>query len=61
MLRLLAIVAVGLGAKSLTGYEPPSEQINELSAVTAEPEAALSGTEERRLQVLAFTEATGGG
>lgn len=61
MLRLLAIVARGLGAKSLAGYEPPSEQIAAMSDDWPSAAAAEGGSEERRLQVMAFTEATGGG
>jgi hypothetical protein len=61
MLRLLVVIARGLRMKGLEGYEPPSEQIAAMYAddeITPDPEA---GSEERRVQVMAFMASTGGG
>lgn len=53
-LRLLAALLYRQGARSMRGYEPPSEQLEEtLAAETGEEE-------NRRLQVLAFMAQTGG-
>jgi hypothetical protein len=60
MLRLLATIARGLRIKGLEGYEPPSEQIAAMFADTETPDPE-AGSEERRLRVMAFMEATGGG
>jgi hypothetical protein len=56
------LVARGLGVKGLEDYEPPSEQIAAMfeDEKIADAEPAAAG-EERRLQVLRFMEATGGG
>jgi hypothetical protein len=56
------LVARGLGVKGLEDYEPPSEQIASMFEEDDQPDAepAAAG-EERRLQVLRFMEATGGG
>lgn len=60
MLRLLAVIARGLRTKGLDDYEPPSEQIAAMFADEEAPDPE-AGSEERRLRVMAFVEATGGG
>lgn len=64
-LRLLAVIAQGLGAKGLADYQPPEETWEE-AVEDAMAEAGLAGpelpasAEERAEQVIAFVAAAGG-
>jgi hypothetical protein len=57
-LRLLALIARGLGAESLEDYEPPSVGIAEFLITLPEP---VMGTAARERAVMEFLAQTGGG
>lgn len=57
-LRLLALVARGLGCTDLESYQPPSEQMTEDLHYPTEEKLAET---DRRLEILKFIAQTGGG
>lgn len=58
MLKLLALIARGLGCENLEDYEPPSAGIHYF--LNNPPEVPATGTEARERQVMEFLSQAGG-